>query len=164
MLRDYDTLARTVRELSRGVSDRERLMEIVADAVWDAMHAQGVSWAGFYTEVPGAPEDERLVLGPRRDTPACSPIGLFGVCGAAYTSGTVQTVTDVADLGPNYIACDPRDRSEIVLPLVDDAGRVWGVFDVDSHDLASFGASDDAGFRAVLGAAGFTVPGAAPAG
>ncbi|MEZ6317928.1 MAG: hypothetical protein R3B49_04120 [Phycisphaerales bacterium] len=41
--------------------------------------------------------------------------------------------------------CDPRDKSELVLPLYDAEGRVLGVLDVDSHDRDAFGEHDAAG-------------------
>jgi len=133
-------------------------MQRVVDAVWDAFNDQGVSWVGFYIADERKPEGERLILGPCRDKPACSPIGIHGACGAAYMLHTSQIVRDVRDLGPNYIACDPRDRSEIVVPVLDDAGEPWGVLDVDSFDTGSFDLSDDEGLRLVLQAAGFRCP------
>ena len=128
-------------------------MRIVVDAMWDRLHDRGVSWIGFYVDVPGEPDDQRMVLGPCRDKPACSPIGLHGVCGQALRSQQTRIVRDVRDLGEHYIACDPRDRSEIVIPLIGECGTCWGVLDVDSHEVGSFDASDDSGLRQVLRAA-----------
>ena len=103
-------------------------------------------------------DGDELVLGPRRDKPACSPIGLHGVCGRAYTSRRPLVVSDVAELGENYVACDPRDRSEVVIPLVDDDGTCWAVLDLDSHQLGAFDETDVEGLTAVLRAAGLTAP------
>ncbi len=133
-------------------------MQRVADALWDAFHEQGIDWVGFYFADETRPENERLILGPRRDKPACSPIALHGVGGAAYKTGLTQIVKDVADLGDNYVECDPLDKSEIVIPLVNDDGGVWAMLDVDSHEVAAFDESDDEGLRAVLTAAGFMAP------
>ena len=157
MTRDYRSIVEQLAGRLAPDATAEDRMSAVADALWDAL--AGVSWVGFYTERPGAPESERLVLGPSRDTPACSPIGLHGVCGAACSSGRTQIVRDVTDLGEYYVACNPRDRSEIVVPLVGDDGRVSGVLDLDSFDTGSFDESDDAGLRAVLLAAGLTPAG-----
>ena len=63
---------------------------------------------------------------------------------------------DVADLGDNYIACDPRDRSEAVVPLFNDNGDCWAVLDLDSHDVGAFDETDVAGLVNVLQAAGLT--------
>ncbi|MHC5022340.1 MAG: GAF domain-containing protein [Planctomycetota bacterium] len=148
----YDTLAHadwpTGHEPAR--------MQSVVDALWNGLHEHGVSWVGFYLERADAPDDARLVLGPCRDSPACSPIGLHGVCGQALTSGRTRIVRDVAALGEDYVACDPRDRSEIVIPLEGDDGAVRSVLDLDSHEIGAFDEQDDDGLRRVLRAAGFT--------
>jgi putative methionine-R-sulfoxide reductase with GAF domain len=95
-----------------------------------------------------------LVLGPSRNTPACSPIGLHGVCGQSFTRSVVRVIRDVRELGPDYIACDPRDRSEVVLPLLGPDGRPFAVLDVDSHEVGRFTDEDARQFRAILHAAG----------
>lgn len=133
---------------------RQERMEAVVGALWEELRHTGVSWVGFYLDQPEEPEDRRLVLGPRRDKPACSPIGLHGACGQALRSRRTLIVRDVRDLGENYVACDPRDRSEIVVPLLDERGAAWGVLDLDSFEVGAFGSDDDAGLRLVLRAAG----------
>jgi len=148
MTRDYDALAR--RAARNG--DRAARMQDVADLLWEALRPTGVSWLGFYLH-DGA---KTLVLGPRRDKPACSPIGLHGACGRAFRDRAPFVVRDVAELGANYIACDPADRSEVVIPLFEADGRCWGVFDADSHEVGAFDARDAAGLTAVLRAAGLT--------
>jgi len=158
MPRDYAPIADRVRaaELPQDAT-RDQRMNTVVDALWDGLSNQGVSWAGFYIADEDATADERLILGPRRDKPACSPIGLHGVCGAAYRTGETQIVRDVKDLGENYVACDPRDRSEIVIPLFETApggaGRCWGVLDLDSFDVGAFDERDEQGLKEVLAAA-----------
>lgn len=134
-------------------------MRAVTDALWEGLKAHGVSWVGFYVERAEAPPEARLELGPCRNKPACSPIGLHGVCGQALLAGRARIVRDVAELGPDYIACDPADRSEIVVPLFGDDGRCWGVLDLDSHEVGAFGESDRAGLERVLRAAGFRLEG-----
>jgi len=130
---------------------RDTAMQPVVDLIWEQLHLTGISWIGFYLHTGG----DELVLGPRRDKPACSPIGLHGACGRAFTTRLPLIVRDVADLGPNYIACDPRDRSEVVLPCIHD-GICWGVLDADSHELAAFDESDVIGLTRVLRIAGLT--------
>ena len=133
---------------------RDERMQSVVDAIWDALAEKGITWVGFYVDRPDASDEERLVLGPYRDTPACSPIGLHGVCGQAVRFQHVRIVEDVTKLGSDYIACNPKDRSEIALPLVDDGGVCWGVLDLDSWDEAAFNETDDRGLRQILDAAG----------
>lgn len=145
--------AATVRNCGGG--DLEARMRAVVDALWTHLHSAGVSWVGFYLPDPADPR--ALVLGPSRNTPACSPIGLHGVCGQAFTGRQVMIIRDVRDLGDAYIACDPRDRSEVVLPLLrkTSGGEVCiAVLDVDSHEVGRFGTSDVEGLRAVLEGAG----------
>ena len=150
MARPYDRITATVA--AGGL--REERMRAVVDALWGELQDKGVSWIGFYLVQPEAPQDERLVLGPCRDKPACSPIGLHGVCGQALISRRTRIVADVSTLGDDYIACDPRDRSEIVIPMIDEAGACWGVLDVDSWEVASFDQDDERGLRAVISAVG----------
>ena len=113
-------------------------MKHIADEIWREFgEHRPVSWVGFYFLGEG-----EMTLGPRRDKPACSPIGLHGACGSAALSGKTLLVHDVKDLGDGYIACDPRDRSEIVVPFRARDGRVLGVLDVDSHAVGAFGDMD----------------------
>jgi putative methionine-R-sulfoxide reductase with GAF domain len=151
--RDYEAIAREVRD---GLTDGAALwqcMQAVVDAIWRHLGNDrgGVSWVGFY--LPAADRSE-LVLGPRRDKPACSPIGLHGVCGRAFTTQQPVVVRDVSALGDRYIACDGRDRSEAVVPLTDGQGRCVAVLDLDSHDVGAFDQRDLDGLRRVLAAAG----------
>ncbi len=144
--RDYGLPAAAVN----ASGDREHRMRLVVDALWTLLHDKGCSWIGFYLKTDG----EELVLGPRRDKPACSPIGLHGACGRCWLLRRPLLVTDVAKLGAGYIACDPRDRSEAVIPCIDEHSVCWGVLDADSFDLAAFDQSDVSGMVAVLRKAG----------
>ena len=149
MNRPYHRLVESVGDLA---GDRSQRMQAVVDALWEELQATGVSWVGFYLRQGG----DELVLGPRRDKPACSPIGLHGACGQAFASRRPLLVRDVRELGDNYIACDPRDRSEVVVPLFDQAGQCWGVLDLDSHEVGAFDEADLDGLTTVLQAAGLT--------
>ena len=132
--------------------DRQRRMRSLIDALWAGLSARGVSWVGFYLHEG---KDE-LVLGPSRDKPACSPIGLHGACGRAFIEKRPLVVRDVADLGKNYVACDPRDRSELVIPLFEPDGTCWGVLDLDSFDIGAFDEADVEGLLALLEASALT--------
>jgi putative methionine-R-sulfoxide reductase with GAF domain len=132
----------------------EQRMEQALERLWPGLRDLGVSWIGFYLERPEEPEDRCLELGPHRDRPACSPIGLHGVCGQALIAGQTRIVRDVQALGDAYIACDPRDRSEIVIPLPARPGEPRSVLDADSWEVDAFDRRDDQGLRRVLEAAG----------
>ncbi len=130
------------------------------DALWNAFASRdpgdgGYSWVGLYfgpgNAYDGAEAGPReMILGPRQPKPACSPIGLEGACGAALRSRRAMLVHDVRALGDSYIACDPRDQSEIVVPLFDHAGLPFAVLDADSHDLAAFDHHDALAIHSLL--------------
>ena len=148
MKRPYNTISQNVESCG----DRQQRMRQVVDLLWETLEATGVSWVGFY--LPDG--EDQLVLGPMQNKPACSPIGLHGACGQCYVQRKTIIVDDVANLGENYIACDPRDRSEVVVPLFDEQGNCWAVLDVDSHDTGAFNEEDADGLISVLRAAELT--------
>lgn len=101
----------------------------------------GLNWAGFYFMRDGG-----LVLGPFQGKVACIRIALGkGVCGTAAQKRETVIVPDVEKF-PGHIACDHASRSEIVVPLLKD-GRLLGVLDLDSPNLARFDAEDATGLQ-----------------
>jgi L-methionine (R)-S-oxide reductase len=104
----------------------------------------GLNWAGFYFMRDGG-----LVLGPFQGKVACIriPVGK-GVCGTAAQKRETIVVPDVEKF-PGHIACDHASRSEIVVPLLK-AGRLLGVLDLDSPQLARFDAEDAAGLQTAV--------------
>ena len=133
--------------------NRQALMQSFVDERWDACVADGSSWIGFYV----VDEAEReMVLGACRDTPACSPIGLHGMCGRAWRTRRRLIIPDVHAHGAGHIVCDPRNLSEFVIPLFDESGVCWGVFDADSHRPDCYGAAQVERVTRDLVAAGLT--------
>lgn len=128
-------------------------MRHAVDVFWDVLSPTGVSWIGFYTLEAGASE---MLLGPRRNKPACSPIGLHGACGQSAMDRATLVVTHVKNLGEGYVACDPKDTSELVIPCIDDQGSCWGVLDADSFDEGSFDEHDAAALTGILHELGLT--------
>ncbi|MEM7623248.1 MAG: GAF domain-containing protein [Planctomycetota bacterium] len=132
----------------------ERL-EAAVQALWDVLgdddpseDRPAISWIGFYRiaeegNEQGAEPGNAMLLGPHRPKPACSPIGMHGACGQAFLKRETMIVDDVEDLGEGYVACDPRDRSELIIPMFDDAGNPWGVLDADSFATKAFSEADD---------------------
>ena len=144
----YERVAEMISKLVAAVpeDDADARMRIITDALWDEFGShRPVSWVGFYLMGDGC-----MTLGPRRDRPACSPIGLHGACGACALSGRTVVVRDVRELGDAYIACDPRDQSEIVVPIRTGDGRVPGVLDVDSHSAGAFGEVDRVALERII--------------
>jgi GAF domain-containing protein len=56
------------------------------------------------------------------------------------------------------VACDPRDRSELVVPLFEQDGRCYGVLDADSHERGAFGEHDARMMKRVMEATGISWP------
>ncbi|MCF6222014.1 MAG: GAF domain-containing protein [Robiginitomaculum sp.] len=104
-------------------------------------------WTGFYLVDPLKPSE--LVVGPYQGTLGCLriPFGK-GVCGTVAASGKTVLVEDVHKF-PGHIACDSKTMSEIVVPVFDKAGALAAVLDIDSTDLATFDAVDQAGLEAI---------------
>jgi L-methionine (R)-S-oxide reductase len=101
-----------------------------------------LNWVGFYFLQAG-----ELVLGPFQGRVACVRIALGrGVCGTAAERRETVIVPDV-NAFPGHIACDAASRSEIVIPLIKD-GRLLGVLDIDSPQIARFDEEDGTGLNA----------------
>ncbi|HET7230589.1 MAG TPA: GAF domain-containing protein [Longimicrobium sp.] len=95
-------------------------------------------WTGFYRRVGR----ERLLVGPYQGTMGCLDIAFGrGVCGAAARERRTQLVADVHAF-PGHIACDSASASEIVVPVLDAAGELMAVLDVDSTIPAAFDETD----------------------
>lgn len=93
-------------------------------------------WCGFY-RVDG----NRLIVGPYQGPVACQVLEGRGVCLAAVEQQKTIIVADVHSF-PGHIACDSRSLSEIVIPVKDKSGKIIGVLDIDSKELASFDDTD----------------------
>ena len=107
--------------------------------------AFGFHWVGFYL-VKG----DELVLGPFQGPIACTRIGRGkGVCGRAWTTAQTVIVPDVEKF-PGHIACSSTTRSEIVVPVFDDAGGVRAVLDIDSDKPDDFSDTDRAALERVV--------------
>jgi L-methionine (R)-S-oxide reductase len=116
--------------------ERDWLANLANVAAVLPAHLPDINWAGFYLWRQG-----ELVLGPFQGRPACVRIAEGrGVCGQAATRRTTLIVKDVHDF-PGHIACDPRSRSELVVPLLN-ASTLLGVLDIDSPRLARFDDTD----------------------
>jgi GAF domain-containing protein len=134
----YAELAQEIAAVLDGEPDRTARMATIASMLHDAFEA--FFWTGFYVVDPA--KGDELVVGPYQGTLGCLRIAFGrGVCGAAAATGEVQIVPDV-DAFPGHIACDSRSKSEIVLPVRDQGGRLIAVLDVDSERPAAFDETD----------------------
>ena len=139
----YDEMAPQVDTLVSGETD---LIANLANVAAVLKEAFGFFWVGFYLAKEG-----QLVLGPFQGPLACTRINFDqGVCGRAYTTRETIIVPNV-DKFPGHIACASASRSEIVVPMTDSAGEVFGVLDVDSDKLDDFDQTDAVGLAAIVG-------------
>ena len=130
-------------------------MAAAVDARWDSLAGTGISWLGVYTKTPGHDE---MILGPRRDKPACSPLGMHGMCGRCFLARRPIVLRDAKALTEGYIACDPNDRGEVVIPLFEPDGSCWGVLDLDSHEADVFDDRDVAELTRLMESIGLSSP------
>ena len=138
--RFYAELEAQARALVAGERDRIANAANIAALIFHALPR--INWAGFYFL-----QGEELVLGPFQGKPACVRIPLGrGVCGTAVAERRSQLVPDVHAF-PGHIACDAASRSEVVVPLADSSGALFGVLDIDSPEPDRFDAADLAGLE-----------------
>jgi len=96
-----------------------------------------ISWVGFYLY-----DKERLYLGPFQGKVACTTIEIGkGVCGTAASEKKTIIVHDVNKF-PGHITCDSDSKSEIVVPIINKDGKLFGVLDLDSSEYNSFNETD----------------------
>ncbi len=140
----YADLARQIDIVLEGIDDEVAAMATISSAVHNALHHL---WTGFYrVAVPG----KLLRVGPYQGTLGCLEIEFGrGVCGTAAATGKTVIVDDVAAF-PGHITCDPRSRSEIVVPVFDPHHGLLGVFDVDSDRPGAFDEQDRDGLETIL--------------
>lgn len=66
----------------------------------------------------------------------------MGICGMAAREKKTVNVRDVRTR-PEYLACFLDTRSEIVVPILDGAGRCLGEIDIDGKSEGAYDASDE---------------------
>jgi GAF domain-containing protein len=142
----YEALRLEIRAVLADEQNLIARMSTVAAMLATAF--QSFLWTGFYRVDPE--KKTELVVGPYQGTLGCLriPFGR-GVCGAAAARQRTVIVLDV-DAFPGHIACDPRSRSEIVVPVLNRSGELVAVLDVDSMNVAAFDAIDQAGLEAIM--------------
>ncbi|MEO7999771.1 MAG: GAF domain-containing protein [Gemmatimonadaceae bacterium] len=122
---------------------------IAAMATMSALlhHAFGHLWTGFYRVV----EPDRLLrVGPYQGSLGCLDIQFGrGVCGTAAAEKRSIVVADVHTF-PGHITCDPRSRSEIVVPVFDAHGSLIAVLDIDSSASEGFSEEDRVGLESLV--------------
>lgn len=89
-------------------------------------------YTGFYLF-----NGEMLILGPFQGSVSCVEIAMGkGVCGQSAEEGQTIIVENVKN-HKNYISCDSKAMSEIVLPMFKD-GKLVGALDLDSTEIGFY--------------------------
>jgi GAF domain-containing protein len=140
----YAEVAARIRAVCEGEDDPVALMATVACELFHGF--EHFDWVGFYrVTAPGL-----MKIGPYQGGHGCLTIPFErGVCGAAARERRTQVVEDV-DAFPGHIACAASTRSEIVVPVLDAAGALIAVLDVDSDTPAAFGTADARALEAIV--------------
>ncbi len=137
-----DEIAPQIEALVSGEKD---LIANLANITAVLREAFGFFWVGFYLK-----KENQLVLGPFQGTLACTRIDFDkGVCGHCYTTKEIVIVPNVEEF-PGHIACSSASKSEIVLPIFNESGEVFGVLDVDSDRLDDFSQTDAKGLEKIV--------------
>lgn len=97
----------------------------------------GFFWTGFYLL-----RDGELIAGPYQGQLACQVLEKNkGVCWTAINKGETIVVDDV-DKFPGHIACNPKSKSEIAVPLKNRSAEIIGVLDIDGIIKGQFDTVD----------------------
>ncbi len=140
----YERIYKQVSELLNATDDIVSRMATMVAVLHHKM--DGFFWTGFYLLSEGS-----LLVGPYQGPVACQVLAKnTGVCWAAINEQKTIIVPDVEKF-PGHIACDSRSRSEIVIPLRNNGGKIIGVLDVDSKNLDQFDENDAGGLEKIIG-------------
>ena len=138
----YDEIAPQIAALVEGETD---LVANLANITAALKEAFGFFWVGFYIK-----KENQLVLSAFQGSIACPRIDFDkGVCGHCYTTKQTVIVRDVEEFD-GHIACSSLSKSEIVLPIFDKSGEVFGILDVDSDNLDDFDEIDAKGLGEIV--------------
>ena len=132
---NYQLLLKQAQALVEGETDWIANTANISALLFNSLN--NVNFAGVYRY-----ENQELILGPFQGKPACVHIQIGkGVCGTAAKEKQTQIVKNVHEFA-GHIACDSDSNSEIVVPIFNRNGALWGVFDFDSTKVANFNELD----------------------
>lgn len=140
----YAELRGQAEAVLEGIEDEVAAMATISALIH---HGFGYLWTGFYRVAdPGV----LLRVGPYQGTLGCMEIAFGrGVCGTAAAEMRTVIVEDV-NMFAGHITCDPRSRSEIVVPVKNAAGELIAVLDIDSDQPGAFDETDRDGLESVV--------------
>lgn len=138
----YNEIAPQIAALVEGETDLTANLANITAALKEAF---GFFWIGFYLK-----KENQLVLNAFQGTIACTRIDFDkGVCGHCYTTKEIVIVPNVDEF-PGHIVCSSASKSEVVLPVFDKSGEVFGVLDVDSDQFDDFSEIDAKGLQKIV--------------
>jgi L-methionine (R)-S-oxide reductase len=141
----YQATLQAIRSMIDGEDDLIAVLSTVSCELFQAFPYW--NWVGFYRRV----DPDTLKVGPYQGGHGCLTIDNGrGVCGACVREKAVQIVPDVHAV-PHHIACSSETRSEIVLPVLDKAGEVVAVLDIDSTEPDAFDGVDQRYLEKIIG-------------
>jgi len=134
----FGLLLEKIREIVNSSLERDEKLRSICKLLRE--NFSHFNWVGFYLvdEVKG----DELILGPfegESTEHVRIPFGR-GVCGQAAQTKKTFLVQDVSK-ETNYLACSPKVKSEIVVPILKD-GELVGELDIDSYRLSAFTEED----------------------
>ena len=131
----FDSLLKTIKEITCSRLEMDEKLRRVCKLLKE--NFSHFDWVGFYLA-----SGNELVLGPFEGEPTQHvriPFGK-GVCGRTAQTKETVVVQDVSK-ETNYLACSPKVKSEIVVPIMKN-GKFVGELDIDSHRLSAFTEKD----------------------
>lgn len=142
-LAKYDRLYEQIKTYVRTTEDIWSRLATMEAVLHHKM--QAFFWTGVYAWV-----GDELLVRSYQGPVACQKLKHHtGVCWAAVSSGETVIVPDVTQF-PGHIACNSKSKSEIVIPIRDQAGRIFACLDVDSDQLNAFDQEDEQGLKKIL--------------
>lgn len=137
---------RVYDQLTALVAGKSPSLNAAMSTICAVLHAKMPhhSWTGFYVPV----SDDELHVITYQGPVACQILKGQGACLHAFRERMAVVVSDVASF-PGHIACDPRTKSEIVIPVFQ-GNRVAAVLDVDSYEPDQFTDEDVAPLERIV--------------
>lgn len=133
----YRRIFDQLEDLLTATANRDARMATIAAVLHHKMDY--FFWTGFYC----LDENNDLIVKSYQGPLACQVLKKdTGVCWAGINQKKSIVVKDVDEF-PGHIACDSRSSSEIVVPLRDTQGEIYGVLDLDSREKGAFDEVDE---------------------
>ena len=134
-LNRYNRIYTQLSELVKRTDNKIARMATITAILYHKM--DDFSWAGFYLL-----QNNELIVGPYQGPVACQILEKDrGVCWKGINDQKNIIVPDVRKF-PGHIACDPRSRSEIVIPVKNNKKEIIGVLDIDCNKPDNFDETD----------------------